>query len=372
MSLDWSDICVVGVGTSEYGTFPETNAHGLALTALSAAIEDCGIAWEAIDGLVVNRAGSYQKLGESLGMNPRWSLQLETSGRMSGASIVEAAAALRCGLTNAVALVYGNDGRSRRVNYGGSQRASSDPFAVWGFTSPGAFHAMMFRRHAERYGTTIRHLGEVAVAFRYHASLNPLAVQRDLMTLDDHAQSRLVCEPLRLLDYCQINDGGVALIMTTMDRARDLRKVPIRLAGIGMSDHFARSSFPPDDFWFGALQASSQQSFDMAGVRPDEVDALMVYDNFTPPVLFSLEGLGYCAPGESGSFVEDGALRLGARLPTNTNGGHLSESYMQGWSLNVEAVRQLRGECAERQVRNAKIVHYASATPRCISLVYSQ
>jgi acetyl-CoA acetyltransferase len=366
------DARVVGVGTSAFGSFPETDATGLAFDALTAAIEDCGIDRSEIDGLVVNRAASYQRIGEILGSNLRWSAQFEASGRMSGASIVEAAMALQCGLANCVALVYGNDGRSRRVNYGGSERAATDAFAPWGYTSPGAYHAMMFRRHAGQYGTSSLHLGEVATAFRYHASLNPLAVRREPMTLDDHARSRLVCDPLRLLDYCQINDGGVALIMTTADRARDLRQVPVRISGLGTRDQFVEASFPPDDYWFGALRECAARSFEMADLSIEDVDALMVYDNFTPTVLFTLEGLGYCEPGESGSFVEDGALRLGGRLPTNTNGGHLSESYMQGWSLNVEAVRQLRGQCGDRQVPDVNVVQYASATPRCMSLVYTR
>lgn len=371
MSGNWlEDIRIVGVGTSRFGALPETDAHGLALEALAAALTDCGLDRQSIDGLVVNRATNYQRVGEALGLDPQWSLQLEATGRMSGASIVESAMALRCGLATHVALVYGNDGRSRRVHYGGSERARSDPFAPWGFTSPGAFHALMFRQHAARFGTTSTHLAEVAVAFRHHASLNPLALRRGPMTLADHQASRFVCDPLRLLDYCQINDGGVALIMTTADRARDMRKAPVRIAGLGLADHFRNASFPPSDFWYAALRRCAESSFGMAGLGPEDVDALMVYDNFTPTVLFTLEGLGYCEQGESGAFVEDGQLGLGGRLPANTNGGHLSESYMQGWSLNVEAIRQLRGECGTRQVPGASVVQYASATPRCLSLIY--
>ena len=231
---------------------------------------------------------------------------------------------------------------------------------------------MMFRMHMNRYGTTQDQLGEVAVTFREHGQLNPLAVRREPMTIDDYRNSRLVCEPLRLFDYCQINDGGVALIMTSLDRAFDLAKLPVRMAGVGMADALANSSIPPSDFWYPALERCAQQVYGSSGINRDDVDALMVYDNFTPTVLFTLEGMGFCGPGESGAFVEGGRLGLRGALPSNTSGGHLSESYMQGWALNVEAVRQLRSECGARQVTRCEVVQYVSATPRCISIIYTR
>lgn len=367
-----NDVAIVGVGNTRFGSFPDTDALGLGIEALANALDDCGLGFSDIDGLVTNRAGSYQRIGEALGINPRWSLQLEVSGRMSGASIVEAALAVSRGLAGCVALVYGNDGKSRRVNYGGTERIASDPFAPWGFTSPGAVHAMMFQMHSHRFGTTSEQLAEVAVAFRKNARLNPLAVRREPMTIDDHQNSRYVCEPLRLFDYCQINDGGVALIITSVDRAKDLKKPPIRIAGIGMADSFCDSTVPPTDFWYPALRECADQVYGTSGIAREDVDVLMAYDNFTPTVLFTLEGLGFCEQGESGHFVEKGRLSLEGSFPTNTSGGHLSESYMQGWALNVEAVRQLRGECGERQVAGCEVAQYACATPRCISLIYTR
>jgi acetyl-CoA acetyltransferase len=161
----------------------------------------------------------------------------------------------------------------------------------------------------------------------------------------------MICEPLRLLDYCLINDGGVALIITTAERARDLKAPPVHIRGSALQTVFADSTFPPEDFWHGALSRVSRRSFAEAGLDHDDVDALMIYDNFSATVLFTLEGLGYCGVGESGPFVAEGCLELGNRFPTNTSGGHLSESYMQGWALNVEAVRQLRGECRSARSR---------------------
>jgi acetyl-CoA acetyltransferase len=233
---------------------------------------------------------------------------------------------------------------------------------------------MAFRRHMEMYGTTTRQLAEVSVAIRYHASLNPDAVMRDPITIEDHESARFIVAPLRLLDYCLINDGAVCLIITSKERASDFAKPPVLISGFGARETFSPSSIANFDldFWYPAVKASGEQAYRMAGVTHGDVDALMCYDNFSPTVLFALEGLGFCGRGESGAFVEDGALRLGGRLPVNTDGGHLSNSYMQGWALNVEAVRQLRGECGARQIADCEVVQYVQATPCTRSIIYTR
>lgn len=366
-----NQIAVVGVGTTGYGNFPELDEYGLAARAFRAAIEDCGLEKEKIDGLGVCRIPSYARMGEVLGLDPRWTLTLPAHGRMSGISIIEAMSALSSGLTDYVALLYANIGRSRRVNYGGDE--SPNIWNPWGFTSPGAGHALMFQRHAQLYGTTTRQLAEVSVAFRHHACLNPDAVMKQPITIEDHEESRPITLPLRLLDYCLINDGATCLILTTADRARDLRKKPVHIAGVGSQESFVDSSLPnfSGDFWYDALGKVAGEVYGMAGVQPADVDAFMCYDNFSPTVLFSLEGMGFCGRGEAGGFVEGGALKLGGKLPTNTDGGHLSNSYMQGWALNVEAVRQARGECGERQIPDCRVVQYVAATPCSRSIIYT-
>lgn len=365
-------VAVIGVGNTAYGSFPDTDEYGLAAQAFRAAIADCGIEKDEVDGLVVCRIPYYARMGEVLGLNPRWTLTMPPHGRMSGMAIIEAAMALATGQAKYVALMYANIGRSRRVNYGGDEVPSVwDP---WGFTSPGAAHALMFRRHMELYGTTTRQLAEIPVAFRHHAGLCPGAVMKKPITIEDHEAARPIVAPLRLLDYCLINDGAVCLILTTADRAKDAAKPPVLISGFGGRDAFRRSAISnfDIDFWHDEVAESGRAAFGMAGVSHGDVDALMCYDNFSPTVLFSLEGLGFCKPGESGGFVENGALKLGGRLPTNTDGGHLSNSYMQGWALNVEAVRQLRGECGERQVPGAQVVQYVQATPCTRTIVYTR
>ncbi|MFL5281944.1 MAG: thiolase family protein [Rhodopila sp.] len=365
-------VAVIGVGNTRYGNFPETDDYGLAAQAFRNAVNDCGIDKNRIDGLLVSRIPYYARMGEILGLNPRWTITLPAHGRMSGMGIIEAATAITAGLCNYAVLLYANIGRSRRVNYGGDEAPGTwDP---WGFTSPGAAHALAFRRHMELYGTTTRQLAEVSVSIRYHASLNPDAVMRNPITIDDHESARFITAPLRLLDYCLINDGAVCLILTSKDRAKDFRKPPVLISGFGGQETYSPSSIAnfDIDFWHPAISAAGRQAYEMAGVTHDDIDALMCYDNFSPTVLFSLEGLGFCGRGESGAFVENGALSLGNRLPVNTDGGHLSNSYMQGWALNVEAVRQLRGECGARQVPDCEVVQYVQATPCTRSIIYTR
>ncbi len=368
---------VVGVGTTTFGVTPGLDAYDLGAWALREALADAGLAADQIDGLIVNRVPDYQRFGELFGINPRFITQQPTQGRMSGGSIVVAIAALEASLCNYVALVYGNNGKQAGATYGGEAEGGyGSGEATWmrpyGMTSPGAFHAMMFRRHMEEYGTTSEQLGAVAVAFRKHALLNPGAVMKQPITIEDHQASRFIAEPLHLLDYCLINDGGVALIITRADRARDLRKPPAYILGFSEATQLGGSALPPPDYWYAPCSQVANDVYAMSGLQPADMDALQIYDNFSPTVLFSLEGFGFCPRGESGHWVQGGRLELGGEFPTNTSGGHLSESYMQGWALNVEAVRQIRGECGERQVAGARFVQYMCTAPVVTSVIYGR
>jgi acetyl-CoA acetyltransferase len=339
-------------------------------------MEDCGIKRTQIDGLIVNRIPDYQRFAEIAGMDPQFALVTPGQGRMSGNSIEIAAAAIEAGLAHTIALVYGNNGKSSGDQYGGEGDryggGGVGPWFPYGMTSPGAAHAVMFRRHMHLYGTTSRQLAAISVAFREHALLNPEAVMKKPITIEDHHSSRFIAVPLHLFDYCLINDGSVALIVTTAERARDFPKTPVYIRGFGTATRLVDSSLPPDDFWYAPMQSVAQQTYRMAGVSHDDLDGLMIYDNFSPTVVFTLEGFGFCRQGEGGPFVENGRLELGGEFPSNTDGGHLSNSYMQGWALNAEAVRQLRGECGERQIRDARLIQYMCAAPLVTSVIYGK
>lgn len=367
-------VAVVGVGTTRYGAMPEHDATSLGIWALREAAQDAGIELQDIDGLICQRLSDYQKLVQITNISPKLVTATPGAGRMTGGTIQMAVQAILSGMLDTVAVVYGNDGRSAGARYGGKGdnygTGADQMWFPYGMTSPGAVHSMLFQRHAHLYGTRVEQLGAIATAFRRHAMLNPNAVMRKPITLEDYLDARFICEPLRLLDYCLINDGGVAMILTSGERARHMRQRPVYVRGLAQVSRLAQGELP-DDFGFAAMQRASKTVHEMAEIGRDEVDALMIYDNFTPIVVFALEGFGYCPRGEGGPFVQSGVLELGGRYPTNTNGGHLSESYMQGWNLQVEAVRQLRGELGERQVPGAEVVQYLQGGPLCTSIIYA-
>jgi acetyl-CoA acetyltransferase len=367
-------VAVVGVGQTTFGRLPGYTTYDLGVWALREALADAGLNHTALDGLIVCRIPDYQRMGEILGIDPRYAAMTPGQGRMSGASIQMAALAIASGMATTVALVYGNDGRSVGDKYGGEDdRYGGGGAGQWfpyGMTSPGAAHALMFRRHMHLYGTTSAQLAAISVAFRKHAALNPNAVMRTPITAEDHQNSRFIVSPLHLLDYCLINDGGCAMILTSAERARDMQQKPVYIRGMGQATALRDSNMPPEDFWHAPMQSAARDVFRMADVTHADLDSLMIYDNFSPTVLFSLEGFGFCKPGESGAWVQGGTLELGGRYPSNTDGGHLSNSYMQGWALNIEAVRQLRSQCDTRQVPGARLIQYMCAAPLTTSIIY--
>lgn len=369
---------VAGVGTTTFGVMPGYSADDLGGWALQEALGDAGLTVKDIDGLIVNRVSGYEAFAASYGIEPRWVAELPPHGRMAGISIQMAVMAVHTGMCETVALVYGNNGKSAGATYGGGEAGEGYGSAApaltrpYGMTSPGAFYAMMFDRYQHQFGATSNELATVPITFRRHAALNPGAVMRDPITLDDYRASRFIVEPLHVYDYCLINDGGVALIVTSTERARDLASIPVPILGFGQQGQLLASEHPPRDYWHGAIDAVGQRSYAMAGVRRDDVDGLMVYDNFSPNVLFALEGLGFSPVGEAFRWIQDGRIALGGELPVNTSGGHLSESYMQGWGLNAEAVRQLRHQCGDRQIVDASIIQYVCSAPVVTSIIYGR
>ena len=372
-------VSVAGIGSTDYGALGRT-ADDLAGEALRAALDDAGLAATQIDGLLTHRVDSYEALAAEHGLDPHWTAQLPPEGRMTGPAIQLAATAIRDGQCHTVAVVYGNDGRTRGATYGAGNSGSTAAgegygttpalTTPYGMTSPGAFSALMLQRHRYLYGTTDEQLGTVATTFRAQAGLNPQALRRQPLALEDYLAARYIVEPLRLLDYCQINDGGVALVLTTADRAHDLPKRPVHVLGAAQRARLTGSDLPPEDFWAAALSEVGNAVLRAADRDRADVDALMAYDNFSPNVLFTLEGLGWCQPGEAGEWIADGRIGLGGELPCNTSGGQLSEGYLQGWGLVAEAVRQLRGECGARQVVGARTIQYACAAPIVSSVLF--
>ena len=374
---------VVGIGHTDFrddyrrvraGEKPhDSNGYGVA--AFKLALADSGLQLKDIDGLIVGPTTAYDRVGELLGLDVRWGGPADA---MLG--VIQACMAIKSGLAKTVALVYGNNQRSAAVNYGGDNAVGGGNFlsyiyhAPWGFTSQGALYAMMFRRYMEQTGLTAAQLGEVAVAQRLHASLNPNAIMQERITVEDYLASPFVCEPLHLFDYCLVNDGGVALIISETSLARSQRKDPAVIHGVGRYDlNKGATSMEPrlTEFYLPAQRKVASQVFEMAGVGPADMSCLQVYDSFSCHIPLALEGYGYCGVGDSGRFMSETGISLAKGLPVNTSGGHLSESYMQGWNHQIEAVRQLRGNCGARQVPNCNFVHYSSdVAGKAVSIIY--
>lgn len=353
-------IAIVGVGASPQGKVEGSTSLSLAITAFKRALDDCGLDKSQIDGLLTmpgttapEGSLNYLRLGETLGIDPAYTGSMTMGGGTAGALVQMAALAVNAGMAKYVACVFGDAARS-----GGSRfnRASGwgDSWGIWGMYAAAANSAVAASRHMALYGTTSRHLGEVAVACRKHASMNPDAVMRKPITLDDHQNSRWVVEPFHLLDCCLISDGGVCIIVTTPERAKDLKKKPVLISGMGQA--YTTQNLEREDWWYVPHQKEALgRAFAMAGLGPKDVDVAQLYDNFTMSVLLWLEHAGFCGVGEAGPFVEGGRIQLGGALPVNTAGGNLSESYMEGWLHIVEGVRQMRGECGPRQVKDAEV-----------------
>jgi acetyl-CoA acetyltransferase len=352
-------IAIVGVGASKQGKLPGSTPTGLATDAFKAALDDSGLEKSQVDGLLTHPgttspegALNYLRLGEELGIDPRYTGSMSMGGNTGGALIQMGAMAIDAGMADYVACVFGDTART-----GGSRfnRASGwgDPWSIWGMYGAAANSAIAASRHMALYGTKSEQLAEVAVACRKHASMNPNAVMREPITIEDHQASRMVVEPFHLYDCCLISDGGVCVIITSAERAADLKQPSVLISGMGQA--YTTQNFERPDWWYVPHQKDAlARAFSMAGLRPDDIDVAQLYDNFTMSVLLWLEHAGFCDVGEGGSFVEGGRIQLGGDLPVNTAGGNHSESYMEGWLHIVEGVRQVRGQSGDRQVPNVE------------------
>jgi acetyl-CoA acetyltransferase len=358
---------IAGIGLSDYPIAPHLTAPQHHAQAMQRALEDCGLPKQELDGYVNAGTGGDEmavQMAEYLGIRHRYVDSTMTGGSAFEFHMQHAAAAIRDGLAEAILVTYGSNQLSRMgrmLGTGGFVRADERVSGPSQFTTPFGLplvgcYAMAAMRHMHEYGTTSAQLAEIAVGVREYATLNPLARYRDPITVDDVLASRMIADPLHLLDCCVITDGGGAVVVTTEERARDLRQKPVYILGAaGGQTHWNIDQMP--DFTEIAAMQSGPEAMARAGVTPDDIDTLQLYDSFTITVLLMLEGLGFCGKGEGGAFVAEGHLRRGGRFPTNTDGGGLSSNHpgMRGMFLLIEAVRQLRGDAGEAQVPDCEV-----------------
>lgn len=354
----FKDKCaIVGLGYTPQGKLPDWTVRELFLEASKNAIDDAGLKPHDIDGILVELCWTDPTtqcwaLQQDLGIKElSLSANYDSMGASGGCKIQLATMAIEAGLCKNVLIAFvEKTATAPAVPYRGGMGAMM-AYGLFG-AMPGI--SLLAHHHMIKYGTTSEQLGEVAVAVRKHAMLNPKAQMRAPMTLEDHQNSRYVAWPLHLLDCAILSDGARACVVTSAERAKDMPHPPVYVMGFGQG-HVAMDPLLREDILSTGGERSGKLAFKMAGIKPKDVDFVGLYDATTYNIITQLEELGFCKRGEGGSFVQNGRIGLGGELPVNTSGGMLSEVYLQGWTGIPEVVSQLRGNCGERQVKDAEI-----------------
>lgn len=349
---------IVGLAQAGLGEAPGRTPMELLAEASLAALGDAGLTIADVDGLFVSTMAHFMpalSAAEYLGVRPRVAESTMYGGSSFVAYVGAAAMALEAGACDVALIAYGSNQRTASGRL--VSMSETPPFeAPYHPRHPISAYALAASRHMYEYGTTREQLAAVAVAARAWAGLNPEAFAREPLTIEDVLASRMISDPLTKLDCCLVTDGAAAVVMTRADRARDLPQPPAYVLGSANAMWHRQISQMPD-LTVTAASESGARAFEMAGLAPADVDVLELYDAFTINTLLFLEDLGYCAKGEGGAFVEGGRIAPGGELAVNTHGGGLSCVHpgMYGLFLLVEAVRQLRGVCGQRQIDGANI-----------------
>jgi 17-hydroxy-3-oxo-4-pregnene-20-carboxyl-CoA lyase len=353
---------IAGIGATEFSKESKRSEMRLAVEAASMALDDAGLSPKDVDGLSTFTMDSNEEIevARNLGAGDlTFFSRIHYGGGAACAVVHQAAMAVATGEANVVVCYRALNGRSwgrfglsmhdkpsaERIHYGW--------YTPFGLTTPASWVAMFAQRYLHATGATTEDFGQVAVAHRAFAATNPRAwFHGKPITLEDHAKSRWIVEPLRLLDCCQESDGGVAVIVTTAERARDLRQPPavIKAAaqGSGAGQEEMTSYYRDDLTRIPEAEVVARRLWERSGVTPADVQTAVIYDPFTPFVLMQLESFGFCEPGEAAAFVREKGIGPGGALPVNTNGGQLGEGYIHGMNGVAEGVRQVRGQAANQ------------------------
>lgn len=346
--------CIVGVGETEYSRRSGRTTRAMAVEAVRRAMLDAGLVAADVDGMMSYQNGDSTLspwVAPDLGIRLNFYMDVVGGGSSTEALVGLAMGAIEAGLCRTVAIFRSMNGYSE-VRIGGTGARAAQPVrsldlaqVPFGMRSAGQNFALTFMRHMYEYGTTSEQVAHVKVAHSRHASQNPKALLKERVTVDDVLRSRWIVKPLHLLDCCLETDNATCLIVTSAERARDLRQRPVYIMGVA-----GRVSKPRTDFHWAAGPITRVAGyyakdivFGQAGIGPEDVDLTGSYDAFTFTTMLQLEEYGFCKKGEGGAYVASGIIELGGRRPNNTSGGHLCEGYTHGMSMVIENVRQLRG-----------------------------
>jgi acetyl-CoA acetyltransferase len=352
-------VAIVGAAESDLGAVAALMSPiDLMAQGIHRALQDAGLALADVDGLfcaTTQARTSAMSLAEYLGLPDAYTDSTIVGGSSFEVHVAHAHAALEAGLCSVAVIAYGSTQRTvgRRAASAREFNPYETPYKPF---LPASAYAMAASRHMHEYGTTREQMAEVAVAARKWAMLNPAAWEKKPLTIQDVLTARKISDPFTIRDICLVTDGGGAIVLTRADRARSLKQPPVYVLGNGQSITHAAITSMPSLTHTGAIQ-SGAQAYRAAGVKPADIDVLELYDAFTINTILFLEDLGFCPKGEGGPFVQGGRIAPNGALPVNTNGGGLSYCHpgMYGLFLLIEAVRQLRGTCDQRQVAGAEL-----------------
>jgi acetyl-CoA acetyltransferase len=352
-------VAIVGIGHTAQGELPGQSPELNSVLAIKEAMKDAGIDRSSLDGLITCKSvqGGNREIdvGPLLGINPRYAQTLDYG--TCNFSIHLAVQAITSGMADTIALCYGANARTMRFPFGASAPTLAGASGLMHIGGPAA---MALQRHKALYGTTDEQFGWIAVSQREWAQRNPVALFRDPLPMEKYLAEPYMIEPLRRSDVTMISDGGVALIVTSAERAADFANKPVYVLGMSEQSQI-RGEADADYFDRAWIGESARQIWNQTGFSPADIDLLYIQDPTAVWVLQMIEQYGFAPVGEGGRWLAEGHSRPGGSLPINTHGGQLSESYMWGWMHLVEAVRQLRGEAGpERQVSNVEIAMYCS------------
>ena len=351
---------IAGIGATEFSKDSGRSELRLAAECVKAALDDAGLSPGEVDGMVTFTMETNPEIevARSVGIGDlSFFSRIHHGGGAGGGTIQQAAMAIATGVADVVVCYRAFNERSgHRFGSGVADRPPAPTtenshfgwYSPFGLVTPASWVAMFARRYMHEFGVTSEDFGRVAVAVRRHAATNPAAwFYGKPITLEDHQSSRWIVDPLHLLDCCQESDGGQAVVLTSVERARDLRQPPavVRAAAQGAGrDQESMTSYYRDDITgLPEMGLVARQLWATAGIGPADVQTAVIYDHFTPFVLTQLEEFGFCGRGEAKDFVQDGNIEIGGGLPVNTNGGQLGEAYIHGMNGIAEGVRQVRG-----------------------------
>ncbi len=371
-------VAIVGLGATEFSKNSGRSEMQLACEAAHAAVQDSGLTGSDIDGMATFSMDNnweieiHRQIG---GQELRFFARTEFGGGGALGPFAHAVSAIQTGQCQA-AIIYRAMNERSGLRFGSGEIMNMNTlnpdmihfshYFPTGFMTPAAWIAMCTRRYMHKYGATSEDFGRIAVSMRDFAASNPAAFfYQQPLTLEQHQQSKLIADPLRLFDCCQESDGAVAFVVTSLERARDLPNTPVEIASVRQCAVPASRQITPfyhaDIAHFPEFDALSCDLFRRADTAPNELDFACLYDHFTPAILPQLEAFGFCAPGEAADFVKDGHISRGGKLPVNTNGGQLGEAYIHGLNGIAEVVRQMRGTSANQLERSDQALVTAGA-----------